>query len=140
MKVTAIANKDRVPVAVSFAPANKHDVTMLEETVNKSNINLESDYHKPCYLTCDKGYISKEIAENLKEKNIILNTPRRKNQKKKIKSEIRKELLKDRFSIESFFSTLKRSYKRLSIIREKSINSLLAWMDIAFSMSVIRAP
>jgi Transposase DDE domain len=138
LKFTVITTKDRVPIAFSLTSANRGDVKMLEKTVDNSNINLNSSYHNPTYLTCDKGYISAPIAKELKKNNIIVNTPRRKNMKIKNNTIKRKDLLKERFSVESFFSTFKRSYKRLNMIREKNTNSLVGWIHFAFAMQIIR--
>jgi hypothetical protein len=84
LKLTVIATKDRVPVSFSVAPANKADVTMLEKTIENSNLDLKSDYHDPLYLTCDKGYVSGPIASRLKKKEHYFEHTKKKEDEKEI--------------------------------------------------------
>lgn len=72
-KLTLVVNQQGIPVTYYLMPANRHDVKALKPTVKE----LQS-----IWLVCDKGYVGKEIHEDLKLKQRIkVIVPKRKNQK-----------------------------------------------------------
>ena len=73
-------------------------------------------------LVADKGYIKNDnYINNIKNiNNITLITPLRVNSKKEINNN-NNILLKERSKVEHFFSLLKRGYKRISIINDKTL-------------------
>ncbi len=76
----------------------------------------------------------------IKDKNnITLVTHPRKNSKRtNINTEPEKYLLKERTKVEHFFSLLKRGYKRISIINDKTINSYNTFLLISISLLSLR--
>ncbi len=85
----------------------------------------------------DKGYIYNRHIFKVNGKRIKLITSKRKNQKKNTKND-EKILNKNRFSVESFFSSLKRTYKRLSKVYERNINNFKIFITMALSCQVLR--
>ncbi len=84
-------------------------------------------------LVADKGYIKNDnYINNIKNDNYItLITPLRVNSKKEINNNI---LLKERYKVEHFFSLLKRGYKRISIINDKTLINYNNFLNIAISL------
>ena len=101
IKITPIIDDNQILYMFKVTPSNLHDVKIMENIINVSycnNIDLIN-------LIGDKGYIKPNDYIN----NINLITPLKKNAKNKI-------LLKN---IENFFSFLKRSFNRISLINYK---------------------
>ena len=60
-----------------------HDTKIMHEIIDNNKLNLQATYHKPKYITADKGYISENIKKQLRNQHIIYVTPCKKNQIKK---------------------------------------------------------
>ena len=86
-------------------------------------------------LVADKGYIKNDnYINNIKNiNNITLITPLRVNSKKEINNN-NNILLKERSKVEHFFSLLKRGYKRISIINDKTLINYNNFLNIAISL------
>lgn len=110
-----LTKKDKIPIDIITDTASIHDLVLLKKhELNEKYTNK--------YVIADKGYISKEYKNELKENNIKLITPYRKNQKQQ-NTKAEKILLKQRYVIENFFWRLKKSYKRLNNRKEKKFNN-----------------
>lgn len=79
----AICDKNKVPLSVSFYPANNHDALTIETSLEAIPCAIHRNKRYRSYLIGDKGYISKkENKDHLQHKHRInLVTPFRKNQK-----------------------------------------------------------
>ena len=149
IKLNLLMDSNKVIIGHQFINSNVHDSQLIESTIDSSIINLDGTYRNPTYITADKGYISKEVKEKLKERNILLNTPqRRKYFKKKspkkpptrepvkrVKiSALRKYFLSKRYLVEHGISRLKRSsFLRFNNIKDRKIVNLEAWIMLAGS-------
>ena len=114
-----------------------HDAKIMETIINsKLNDNI-----KPLNIVGDKGYIKnyKYVDKIKDENNITLVTHPRKNSKREhINTEYEEYLLKERTKVEHFFSLLKRGYKRISIINDKTINCYNTFLLISISLLSLR--
>jgi hypothetical protein len=117
LKLSLAVNLEGVPTYFQFHPANKHDIRVL----NQEAFNLSG-----LVLVGDKGYISQEIKDNLKQKlGIALITPYRKNQKNKQLTKKEKQLLKNRKLIETVINQLKDQFN----LDKLSAKSLLGFKE-----------
>jgi hypothetical protein len=72
----ATINDDKgVVFSVKVFSGNTSDVKTVSPLLDNMLINVTSTYHNPIYLSADKGYISEDLKQKLKNNNIILNTP-----------------------------------------------------------------
>src|SRR5438552_14241402 len=137
IRSTAITNDEKIPAGVFFSPPNINDnqlilptVAMAEAVIGESTMS---------HLTGDKGYQDNKVALILRKKGIILNIPNKKNLTKlwKRKTSFQQKQLKKRTKgIEHFFSILKRRFKRFAFIRDRSDESLIAWIMLACAILV----
>ena len=100
IKVTTIVTEDLITVASVVGPSNETDISFVEPCINQLSNRIKGLYRDPVYLVADKGYISEQLKQLLKTKNVILVTPKRKNAKNKNLPRKHKILLKSRFKVE----------------------------------------
>ena len=137
IKITTIIDDNQFPLFDRIDKASVHDAKIMDEIIDKKQIELTAPYHNPKYLVADKGYISEKIKQKLKNKNIIYTTPHKKNKSKL--TMIRKQCLKNRFKIEQYFSFIKRAFKRIKNIVDRSITTYNSFLLIASSIMIIRS-
>lgn len=150
IRTTIITDQNNVPINKSIEKPINHDSTLGLDLMMTTDINNK----KSVFMSADKGYIldvnTKEAL--LKLKGFRLLTPKKnykrkkvyktKNYKPKIKrirhSKQMKKELNGRIKIEHFNSTYHRSYKRLSKIYDRKLSNYNAFLNIAFSVIIIR--
>ena len=101
----------------------------MNQIINEKKLNI----------CADKGYICKYIKNKLKKKNIIYVTPYRRNQKKKKITQKYKQCIKKRFKIEQYFSFIKRAFKRIKNIIDRSMITYSCFLLIASYIIIIRS-
>jgi len=133
--LTVICDQNKLPLSVSCLDINKiiynsrktsvHEIRNVQNTLD--NINLSIKNYIDLNLIGDRGYISQEKFKIMgREVNII--TPKRKNQH--IKNTYKeKKLLKNRYTIENLFATIK-SNNRIMIRKDKKLNCYLSFFYI----------
>ena len=136
IKIHSMCDKNRITRSTIITSANKMDVTQIEPLINNVYIPTKSTYRNPHYTVGDKGYISKNIYKKLRQKNIILTYPFRKNQIGN-NSKYKKELLKQRFSVEHSYNHLKRRWKRIDKFYERCLDNYLGFITMANSIMII---
>jgi transposase len=130
IKITPIIDDNQILYMFKVTPSNLHDVKIMENIINVSycnNIDLIN-------LIGDKGYIKPNDYIN----NINLITPLKKNAKNKKLLEENKILLKKRHIVENFFSFLKRSFNRISLINDKVLKIYENYIYMASSIILLR--
>lgn len=136
-RITTAVTEDRITVAFNISESRSHDIKFLESTIDKIPSTINPSYHNPLYIITDKGYISESIKKNLKEKNIILVNPNRKNNKNKTNQRYKKKL-KGRFVVEASYSHLKNSYKRINLIYDRKISNYTTFFIMAITCEIVR--
>lgn len=141
-KLSIITTQTKIPIGLAYAGSNKHDVSLVVETINNSFIKL-----KNCKIAGDKGYNSVDIKNKLKNNyNInLISIPKNKrrtklqiiNKEKKIIKEykfkkLEKKLINKRYKIENFFATLKLS-KKIRFRYDKKIINYIQFCYLGFS-------
>lgn len=101
LKMSLAVNLDGIPTNFDFHPANQHDLkTLIRETERLRGL----------VLIGDKGYLSRQAKQELKEQfRIILVTPYKRNQSLK-NTRQEKKLLKRRKMIETVINQLKDQF------------------------------
>jgi len=123
-KLHYIINENGELINFYFTPGNVDD---RNENVIFS---LISNLNPFSYLFGDKGYISKKLEQNLKKRDIILITKKRKNQKKENLSEYKKLLLSKRNIIESANNILKNFYELVHSRHRNNYNAYTHWLVV----------
>ena len=140
IKITTIIDDNQFPLFDQINKASVHDTKIMDEIIDNNILDIQASYHNPVYIAADKGYVCKKIKDKLKDKNIIYATPNKKNKKKKQKlTKKYKECLKNRFKIEQYFSFIKRSFKRIKNIVDRSMVTYNSFLLIASSVMIIRS-
>jgi hypothetical protein len=131
IKVSVLVDNNRVPHIIDISKGSIHDAKIMENIINSKL----KDNKTPFNLVADKGYIKNDnYINNIKNDNYItLITPLRVNSKKEINNN-NNILLKERSKVEHFFSLLKRGYKRISIINDKTLINYNNFLNIAISL------
>lgn len=101
LKLHLVINDQGELIAFKMTKGNRHDVKEAAPLLKK----LKG------FAFGDKGYIGKELFENLLEKGLKLITRVRKNMKKKTLSKLEKQLLNQRGIIETVIDHLKHRYQ-----------------------------
>jgi transposase len=60
-------NKNGIPIGLSLAPSNIHDVNLVENTIDNIAIKIVGSR-----IGADKGYISFSLKEKLKKIKILI--------------------------------------------------------------------
>ena len=75
IEIEIIVTKTGIPIGIKLAPANIHDINLVDDTIDNISIKIVG-----CRIGADKGYISKKLKEKLKnDKNIDLITCNKRN-------------------------------------------------------------
>ena len=99
---------------------------MIQLSLN--NIKTQYTNKKDMTLTGDLGYLSSKKYK-LNDENILLITPKRKNQKSK-NTELERKKLSSRYKIENCFGLIKQ-YERIILRKDRNINTFLSFIYMA---------
>ena len=131
IKISTLVDINKVPYILDISKGSIHDAKIMESIIDTKFKNTKDIIE----IVGDKGYIkNSSYIENIKtNKNIILITPNRYNSKNKTELNYIQQL-KSRYKVEHFFSLLKRGYKRISTINDKTYISYFNFLNIATSI------
>jgi putative transposase len=131
IKFSVLVDAQGVPLATLLGSANKHDTNLLEATVNQEVIKTLN--YRGRLLLGDKGYVEprQELTALLNEYAPIF-CPR-KYHADKISAKDRKILKSRRWIVERSISWIK-SFRRIKICYERSLQSFQSFLDLACLM------
>ena len=111
-KQSVIVTENGIPISFLLVPSNIHDINTVKETIKNSIIDLNgTKLNKGINIGGDKGYISKNLKDDLKENNNInFITDTKENSKNKNSLKYIK-FLKKRYIVENFFAWCKNIKK-----------------------------
>ena len=116
-KVTLIVNSKGIPLGMSFGKSNEHDINFVIRSIKDIKIKIIGSR-----MIADKGYVSKNLKKDLKEKyNMELIVPLKKNQKGNL-SQTSKDLLNTRSISENAFAWIKLN-RRIRVRYESNIGN-----------------
>jgi len=133
-KLSIICDNNYTICSYDISNPKIHDNKLTKPLVKKLECKA-----KPI-LVGDKGYINKHLKLFKNKRKIKLVTPLRKNQKnsKRINHKNKKTLIK-RFKVEVLFGILKRTYKRLQLIYDRSMKNYETFLIMAFTCQFMKA-
>ena len=145
MRLSIIADKNRIPLTYSIQPAYNNDSHLGFELAKTLKLNDNKEH----YLVGDKGYYMNKMKKDylLKNNKLKLLVPKKKYKKNKKKntkriqihhSEYMKQILKNRIVIEHTNSIIHRSFKKVHQIYEKTKNCYDAFIKLAIVCMIIR--
>ncbi|CVK31935.1 protein of unknown function [Methanoculleus bourgensis] len=105
-KLSALVDRNGLPLVCTVAPANVHDSRLYEPTLDAFQIPVAQD--RPTILSADAAYDTREIRQYNRNRGIKTNIPVNKRSRKQPKRgrpiRFDPELYKKRSTIERFFS------------------------------------
>jgi len=141
MRLSIIADKNRIPLTYSIHPAYNNDSYLGFELAKTLKLNDNKEH----YLVGDKGYYMNKLKKDylLKNNKLKLLVPKKKYKKNTKSTQVHhsahmKQLLKNRIVIEHTNSIIHRSFKRIHQIYEKTKNSYDAFIKLALRCMIIR--
>jgi hypothetical protein len=141
MRLSIIADKNRIPLTYSIHPAYNNDSYLGFELAKTLKLNDNKEH----YLVGDKGYYMNKLKKDylLKNNKLKLLVPKKKYKKNTKSTQVHhsahmKQLLKNRIVIEHTNSIIHRSFKRIHQIYEKTKNSYDAFIKLALICMIIR--
>ena len=143
IKLSAITDKNGLPIAVFVSPANYHDSSLYMPTIHGIKIKLNSGrpITRPKLINADEAYDSEEIRSYNRNNGIISNIPvnkrNRKNPKKGRPFRLNKEDYAGRSAIERFFSWIE-AFRKIYPRHERLEQSYLGLVMLACSLMLWR--
>jgi transposase len=129
----AISDAAGLPIAIWATAANPHEVTLVEETLDK-NICSQS----PKLLIADKAYDSDKLRDFLESIGIELISPHRRNRKKKKRQNGRKlRRYKRRWKIERVFAWL-HNYRRCVVRYDRWMSNFSGFISLSCIMIYLK--
>ncbi len=119
IKISAITDKNGLPLSIFISPANIHDSKLYLPTISKVRIKLPTGrpITRPGLINGDKAYDTKAIRGYNKIRGIKSNIPVNKRNRKNIKKgrpiKLDKDIYKKRNAVERFFSWIEADKKIL---------------------------
>jgi transposase len=133
-KIMAVADRTGLPVAVCLESANRHEVVLVEDTIEHRFIK-----EKPEKLIGDKAYDSDELDEKLEPKGIEMISPHRENRKKPKTQDGRKlRRYKRRWKIERFFAWV-YNFRRIVVRWDYHLENYLGFIQLTCIIILLRA-
>lgn len=131
----ALADGAGLPLSVSIADGSKHDVTLVDATLDSAWVD-----ELPPNLIGDKGFDSRPLAERLRdERKIDLIAPKRGGPRASTrKSDLRKmPRYKRRWKVERLFAWLKQ-FRRVVTRWERKAENFLAFVQLGCMVILLR--
>lgn len=137
-KISTLVDGFGIPLSVTIAPGNVHDLPMAMPTLDQFQIGRRK---RPKVILADKGYDSKRFRTELRKRRIKANIPQRVYTKRKRKRgrppKYDKDLGKTRFVVERTNAWLK-SFRRLHFRFDRNIGSFESLVIFACIVVCVR--
>jgi len=143
IKISALTEKNGLPVSIFISPANIHDSKLYLPTIEKLSIKQPqgAPIRRPGMIIADKAYDAKYIRKSNAKRgiknNIPVNKRNRKSKKRGRPTKFDKDIYKERFVIERFFSWIE-AYRKIYPRYERLENSYLGLVTLACTMMIFR--
>lgn len=132
-KLMAVADGAGIPVAIYTAPANPHEITLVEATVAERFIDAT-----PPRLIGDRAYDSDRMDEQLAAKGIALIAPHRANRSKPNTQDGRVlRRYRRRWKVERLFAWL-QNFRRLVVRYEYHAENFLGFVQLGCMIIMLR--
>ena len=135
--IHSLVDRKGAPLAVSVTSAKgseREQVLPLLNSITIQTGEVGRPKSNPKNIAADKGYDSKELRKNLRQKGIRPEIPKRiwKNRKQPKGRKLQKKV--ERYVVERTFSWYQRKFRRLVVRWERKSNLFEAFVDLGFVM------
>ncbi|MDD4429054.1 MAG: IS5 family transposase [Paludibacter sp.] len=138
-KLSALVDRNGLPLACTVAPANVHDSRLYEPTLEAFEIPKVQDC--PAVISADAAYDAREIRQYNRNQgiksNILVNRRSRKQPKRGRPFWFDPELHKKRNAVERFFSWIE-AFKKIVPRYERYEHSFMGLIHLACSVMIAR--
>jgi transposase len=134
----ALADSAGLPLAVSIADGSRHDVALVEQTLDAAFVEKI-----PTKLIADRGFDSAKLADHLAERAIELVAPIRGGTPKRRKSTTRKQdgrslrRYRKRWKMERLFAWLKQ-FRRINTRWDRKAENFLGFLYLGCMVILLR--
>jgi transposase len=136
-KISLVTDINGIPISILFDAGNVHDITFVKTHLNDLVVIPKKNNFNSTILLADKGYISKDLREDIKNKfNYSLMYPIRKNMKQKL-SNYDSELYKKRIRIEHTNRRLKL-FRRIDARYDSYLDTFSSFVFLAASIMITK--
>ncbi len=129
----ALADSAGLPLAVSIADGSRHDVTLVEQTLDEAITE-----HLPHKLIADKAFDSHDLAERLRrERYVELIAPNNPTHRRRRQDGRALRRYKRRWLVERLFAWLKR-FRRIALRWDRKATSFLGFVQLGCAVILLR--
>jgi transposase len=129
----ALADSAGLPLAVSIADGSRHDVVLVDQTLDEAII----DYLPP-KLIADKAFDSYGLAERLRqERHIELIAPKNPTHRRRKQDGRALRRYKRRWLVERLFAWLKR-FRRIAMRWDRKATNFLGFVQLGCAVILLR--
>jgi transposase len=129
----ALADGAGLPLSVSIADGSRHDVTLVEQTLDEAFVE-----EFPTKLIADKGFDSAKLANRLTERDIQLIAPVRNNVKTRKQDGRALRRYRKRWKVERLFAWLKQ-FRRINTRWDRKAENFLGFLYLGCMVILLRA-
>jgi transposase len=130
----AVADGAGLPLALSVGRAAPHEVTLVEETLEKRFTK-----EKPERLIGDKAYDSDPLDERLQKQQIEMIAPHKSNRRKPVTQDGRPlRRYARRWKIERLFAWL-QNFRRIEVRHDRILENYLAFVLLGCMIIILRS-
>mgnify|MGYP000916642288 CR=1 FL=1 len=138
-KLSALVDRNGLPLACTVSPANVHDSRLYEPTLEAFEIPEVPD--RPIIISADAAYDAREIRQYNRKRGIKSNIPVNRRSRKQPKRGrpgwFDPELYKKRSAVERFFSWIE-AFKKIVPRYERYEHSFMGLIHLACSVKIAR--
>jgi transposase len=130
----AVADGAGLPLAISIGSASPHEVTLVEETLEKRFTK-----EKPSRLIGDRAYDSDPLDERLRKRGIQLIAPHKTNRRKPATQDGRPlRRYARRWKIERLFAWL-QNFRRIEVRHDRFLENYFAFVLLGCMIIMLRS-
>ena len=136
-KMSAIVDQNRIPVSLTFYPANRHDARTTILSVNAIECRIKLDRRFKNTIGADSAYVSRRTKTELKNQKIDLVAAKRRNMATIRLTSLQRQALRQRIIVEHTFCHIKK-FKRVKTRSEKNIASYASMQYFVAALRTFR--
>jgi transposase len=129
----ALADGAGLPLAVSIADGSRHDVSLVEQTLDKAFVE-----ELPSHVIGDKAFDSAKLEKQLKNRHLGLIAPLRRGTKTRKQDGRRLRRYRKRWKVERLFAWLKQ-FRRISTRWDRKAENFLGFLHLGCMVILLRA-
>ncbi len=129
----ALADSAGLPLAVSIADGSRHDVSLVEQTLDAAFVE-----EIPAKLIGDKGFDSTQLADSLARRNVELIAPKRATSLKRKQDGRALRRYRKRWKVERLIAWLKQ-FRRINTRWDRKAQNFLGFLLLGCAVILLRS-